>query len=181
MLVHKYMEQKSRAAKRSAGQQVSHQMWIWGICCARQQSMQAREYTLALKPREDVTRSPKRVSVAPQKGLISPKNIFEKKSLGTRENLLKHVIMKIEWSLFTGICYVVMVECMNEGMWLVECCKHVSLHSSLWVFCFTETQPSRDRASSTRRSTWRTYRSTRRTVPSTSSSTTRYPGLSFSR
>ena len=96
------------------------------------------------------------------------------------------------------------------GMWLVECCKHVSLHSNLWVFCFTETQPSRDvigwllykhaslhsslwvfcytetqpsrdRASSTRRSTWRTCRSTRRTVPSTSSSTTRYPGLSFSK
>ena len=35
--------------------------------------------TLALKPRGDITRSPKRVSVSPQKGLMSSKLFFKKR------------------------------------------------------------------------------------------------------
>ena len=46
-------------------------------------SAQARKHasksTLALKHRADITRSPKRVSVAPQKGHVSSKNLKKKK------------------------------------------------------------------------------------------------------
>ena len=42
----------------------------------RQQSTQAREYTLALKPRADITRSPKQGYQLPKNGLISYKNIY---------------------------------------------------------------------------------------------------------
>ena len=53
--------------------QVSHQRWIWGIHCMHARKHASEESTLALKPRADVTRSPKQ-SVAPQKGLVSYKN-----------------------------------------------------------------------------------------------------------
>ena len=46
----------------------------------RRGSTEARESTLALKPRADVTRSPKiGVPVAPRKGLMSSKKNFKKK------------------------------------------------------------------------------------------------------
>ena len=46
------------------------------------------EPTLALKPRGDVTRSPKiGVSVAPQKGLMSSKNLKKKKKSVVRQKL----------------------------------------------------------------------------------------------
>ena len=53
-------------------QQVSHQRWIWGS--HKWESMQ-KGSTLALKPRADVTRSPKLsvASVAPRKGLMFSK------------------------------------------------------------------------------------------------------------
>ena len=54
-------------------------------------SMQARKHaseksTLALKPRADVTRNPKRVSVAPRKGLMSSNNL--KKKLDQQEKVM---------------------------------------------------------------------------------------------
>ena len=54
-------------------QQVSHQRWISGIHCRQVTKHTSKGSTLALKPRGDVTRSPKRVSVAPRKGLVSKK------------------------------------------------------------------------------------------------------------
>ena len=40
------------------GQQVLHQRWISGICCAQARKHASEGSTLALKPRGDVTRSP---------------------------------------------------------------------------------------------------------------------------
>ena len=52
--------------------------------CGRQRSSPVMESTLALKPRADVTRSPKKeVSAAPQKGLMSSKKIFKRASCRT--------------------------------------------------------------------------------------------------
>ena len=61
----------------SRGQQVSHQRWISGIA-RRQDSMQAIS-TLALKPRADITRSPKQGYQWPhEKDMCPPKikNIY---------------------------------------------------------------------------------------------------------
>ena len=41
------------------GQQVSHQMWIWGIDYTQAMKHASKGSIVALKPREDVTRSPK--------------------------------------------------------------------------------------------------------------------------
>ena len=55
--------------------------WIWGIRCAQGGgggSSQARESTLALKPRADVTRNPKQGYQWPHKKDLCPSNIFKK-------------------------------------------------------------------------------------------------------
>ena len=41
------------------GLQVSHQRWIWGSRCAQAMKQQVKGSTMALKPRADITRSPK--------------------------------------------------------------------------------------------------------------------------
>ena len=48
------------------------------LCTVVQQSMQARESTLALKPREDITRSPKQGYQWRQKKDLSPPKHFLK-------------------------------------------------------------------------------------------------------
>ena len=47
--------------------QVSHQRWIWGIRCAQVRKHTSEKSTLALAPRADVTRSPKRGISGPTK------------------------------------------------------------------------------------------------------------------
>ena len=77
-------------------QQVLHQRWIWGSLQARK----ARKhlFTRALKPRADVTRSPKRISVAPHKEL---QNFFLKKL-----RFLQKKISRCPWTLLTYHMYV---------------------------------------------------------------------------
>ena len=58
--------------------QVSHWRWIWGnVHHIHLHQVPIRLPTLALKPRRDVTRSPKRISLAPQKDMC-PLKFFKK-------------------------------------------------------------------------------------------------------
>ena len=63
-------------------QQVLHQRWIWGICCAQTRKHASEGSILALKPRADITRSQKQGYQWPQKELLSSKK-FQKKKLIT--------------------------------------------------------------------------------------------------
>ena len=62
------------------GQQVSHQRWISVICCVQARKHTSEGSTLALKPRGDITRSPKQGYQWPhKKDSCPPKNILKKK------------------------------------------------------------------------------------------------------
>ena len=67
----------------SIGQQVLHQRWIYGIHCTQMKKHVSKGSTLPVKPRENITSSPKtEVSVAPQKEKCPPKNCLHSKLLG---------------------------------------------------------------------------------------------------
>ena len=79
----------------SRNQQVAHQRWIWGFCCvmSRQWILQTRGSTLALKTNADITGSKKTgISVDPQKGLMSSKNL-KKSFLGDKLS----TCLKLKW------------------------------------------------------------------------------------
>ena len=79
MFVRKSMDETTRLpCWLPRGQQVSHEKWIWGICCT-QATKQARESTVALKPRADITRSPKQGYQWPHKKDLCPAIFFIKK------------------------------------------------------------------------------------------------------
>ena len=66
----------------SRGWQVSHQRWIWGICCTQMRKHTSGGSTLALKPRADVTRNPKQeYQWSHKKDLCPSKKFFFKKKL----------------------------------------------------------------------------------------------------
>ena len=81
---------------RSRGRQVSHRRWIWWIHCAQASKHASEGSTLALKPRAEVTRSPKKGHQWPHIKGSRPTKIYKKKQ--QRQPRINIVTLFVKWN-----------------------------------------------------------------------------------